>query len=54
MRLTLGKVHQELCEILGWLSVNALTWSNQYCRFQATYPAVPIIVGNLKNPILVM
>ena len=54
IQLNLPAIHQELCQILGWLSTDALSWSNQHCRFQAVHPPVPIIIGNLVNPALVL
>ncbi|MEL6170593.1 MAG: hypothetical protein AAFR02_01075 [Pseudomonadota bacterium] len=44
--------HQEMREIIGWLSADALVWCDERCRFQAIHPQMPIIVGNLKNPAL--
>ncbi|NEK19760.1 Abi family protein [Rhizobium leguminosarum] len=54
IQLDLPHVHVELCQILGWLSTEALVWSNQHCRFQAVHPQTPIIIGNLMNPALVL
>lgn len=52
IQLDLPAIYQEICQILGWLSVDALAWSNRYCRFAAVHPPVTIIVGNLLNPAL--
>lgn len=50
----LPAVHQEIMEVTGWMSVDALAWCNAHCRFNATHPGIAIIVGNLKNPRLVL
>jgi len=42
--------HTKVREMLGWLSVDALTWCDARCRVVAAHPTVPIIVGNLKHP----
>jgi abortive infection bacteriophage resistance protein len=52
IQLDLPKTYIEICEILGWLSTEALTWTHQHCRFSATHPQTPIIIGNLVNPAL--
>ena len=50
----LEATHQEVCELIGWLSTDALTWCNANCRFRTVHPGVPIIIGNLKNPALTL
>lgn len=42
--------HTKVREMLGWLSVDALSWCDERCRVVSVHPDVPIIVGNLKNP----
>ncbi|EFO28606.1 conserved hypothetical protein [Roseibium sp. TrichSKD4] len=49
----LATVHQEICELVGWLSPDALNWCNANCHFRSVHPGMPIIIGNLKNPALV-
>ena len=41
-------------EVTGWMSVDALAWCNARCRFKTTHPGISIIIGNLKNPQLVL
>lgn len=48
------QLHQEIMELTGWMSTDALAWCNQRCRFNAIHPGLPIIIGNLKNPNLVL
>jgi abortive infection bacteriophage resistance protein len=52
IHLNLPRTHLEICEILGWLSPDALRWTHQHCRFLATHPQMPILIGNLINPAL--
>lgn len=52
IQLDLQATHLELCELLGWLSVDALAWANSQSRFNIVHPQMPIIVGNLLNPAL--
>ena len=47
-------IHQEIMELIGWMSVDALAWCNQRCRFNAVHPGMPMIVGNLTNPQLML
>lgn len=43
-------IHTEIRELIGWLSVDALTWCDSYCRFSQVHPNQQIIIGNLRNP----
>lgn len=45
-------LHQDIRELIGWLSTEALVWCDARCRFTATHPQTQIIIGNLKNPAL--
>lgn len=42
--------HQDMRELTGWLSTEALIWCDARCRFMELHPQMPIIIGNLKNP----
>lgn len=44
--------HRKICELIGWMSQDALLWCNERCRFSAVHPGVPIIVGDLVEPSL--
>lgn len=48
----LQALHQDMRELIGWLSTDTLVWCDARCRFAATHPQIPIIIGNLKNPAL--
>lgn len=43
-------IHRNCCELIGWISQDALIWCNSNNRFQDIHPNIPIIIGNLKNP----
>lgn len=38
-------IHQEIQELTGWMSVEALAWCNARCRFLATHPGLSIIIA---------
>lgn len=52
VQLDLTGRHREICELIGWMSQDALIWCNARCRFNAVHPGRPIIVGNLIEPSL--
>ncbi|MFD1696786.1 Abi family protein [Roseibium aestuarii] len=52
IQLDLEQTYLETCEITGWLSPAALAWCHTHCRFRSVHPGQPIIIGNLKNPVL--
>ena len=49
IQLDLPLLHLELCQLLGWLSNDALDWSQRRCRFALVHPRVPIIIGDKVN-----
>lgn len=52
IKRNLPALHQDMRELIGWLSTDTLVWCDARCRFAATHPQIPIIIGNLKNPAL--